>query len=258
MPTNDFEQLQSVVRRLHNRIVRDDFRDDIQDDDLQTPEGALRYACLVKENDSAQMMCMRFWVFYLMREYGSRLHPAMYIHPVEDYQESVQFKPQLVMWFWEPQAEAKLRNKPAKRVRVSFRLVKETSETISQVDIDGLKSRVKTEFPKSYRFKTGRYKASYRDKPNGIELILAPYDEGQAKTMVEKVLNIAQVRTDWTNFSISTHPDRNYTQQEYVQILGERKKLPSKRPITNVYLKKAELHIHGLTESVPIFESYVR
>ena len=256
MAVNQFEMLQSLIRRIQNRIVRESFREDIADDDIATPEGFLKAKCLHHDNDTGVMTLMRLFLFYVIREEGRRLHPAMYTYPVDDYQASVKFKPQVVFWFWEPQNEAKTRKRPAKRVRASFRLVRETLETLTVADVDRLKQRVKAEFPRSYRFKTGRLKASYRDKENGLELTLAPYSRTEAKEFIGKILDVADVTPDWDLFSISEYPDRNFSEQSRITILGESKKLPDKRPIANVYLKKAELHIHGNTESMVLYDSY--
>ena len=69
-PGNEWEFLQSVLMRLYNRVVRDDFRDGIPDDTISTPESALRYACLIKDNDTAPMALCRMFLYFLVRGRG--------------------------------------------------------------------------------------------------------------------------------------------------------------------------------------------
>ena len=109
---NEFEQLQSLIRRIQNRKVREAFRDDISETDLATPEGFLKAQCLHHDNDTGVMTLMRLWTFYMLREEGKNLHPAMYAYPLEDYQKQVTFRPQVVLSFLEPSLEAKTNKRP--------------------------------------------------------------------------------------------------------------------------------------------------
>lgn len=249
MPTNDFEQLQNVIRRIHNKIVRDDFRDDIDDDNISTPESALKYACTIKDNDTADMMLLRTMLFYTMREFSKRQQPEMYAFPVQDYQRQVTFKPQVVMTFLEEKASAKQHNRRPIRRRASFRLMDERSDSITHGDINTLSTRIKNNFPSSYRLQCGRLKASYRDKANGVELVVAPYSENNGKDFIKRVLQAASLTPDWDKLSYS-RSERNYSEKEYVTILGERTQLPQSRPLAEVYLREAWLHVHGKTQSI--------
>ena len=50
-----WEHLQNVLRQVHNRIVKEEFSDITDDDDIVTPRGSLKKACLLDDNDSAEM-----------------------------------------------------------------------------------------------------------------------------------------------------------------------------------------------------------
>lgn len=258
MPTNDWEQLQSVYLRIQNRIVREDFSGVIADDDIVTPEGALRYACMLKDNDTADMTLLRLWLFYIVREHAKRLQAPMYAYPVDDYQEVRTFRPQILLEFWELQAEARRNNRDIVRRRASFRLMNETSSTVTESQISAIGNRIRTAFPTSYRFKTGRFKCSYRDVSNGIELIAQPYSQAEGKEFIGKVLQAANIPPDWDRFTVSQYPSRNFNTQQYQTILGKSVKLKKRRPIANTYLRRATLHLHGRTESVILYEDWIR
>ena len=257
MAIDEWALLKRVMMQIHNRVVRADFRADIPDDDIISDEGAFRRSCLIQPNDSVDIVQLKIFNFYVVREQAKRLQAPMYAFPVEEFQEAVQFKPQLILEFIEPSAEARRKNTRPVTRRASYRLVNERSETITQSKIDTLQNRIRSQFPNSYKYKTGRYKASYRDKANGLELKMSPYAESDARDLVKRVLNVAAVTPNWDFFSISQYPDRNFNRVETVSILGKRTRLPQKRPIADVRFRRATLHIHGMKDSVVVDERYV-
>jgi hypothetical protein len=251
MPSNDFENLQSVYLRTYNKLVKKSFRADIDDDDFATPESQMRNACLIKDSDTATMMVLRSNLFYIVRGEARALHPPIYGLPAQDYHESVKFKPQVIFLFQESREDASKAKRRPKTVRASFRLNSKTTSNITQADIDRLTTKIKGQFPATYRFKTGRIKASYRDKDRGLELVLSPYSTNEAKTLITKLLSAQGVietgsdSPDWTKLSLSQKAVSNFDVNEYVRVLGKRKALPKRRPVTTVSLRRVELFLHG-------------
>ncbi|MGF1535365.1 MAG: hypothetical protein ACFB4J_02605 [Elainellaceae cyanobacterium] len=253
---NDFENLQSVYMRVYNRMVRESFREDIPDDAFSTPEAQMRYACLIKDNDTATMMQLRSNLFLMIREEAARLQAPIYGIPTAEYQEAVRFRPQVQLHFEEPRDEAAAANRERKRVRASFRLMNKTPETVTQTDMTALRNRIAQQFPRSYRFRTGRYKLSYRHREEGLELVIPPYTEPEGRQFISKVLLVAGATPEWDRLTVSTYPDRNFNRREYARILGRRRRLPQQRPVANVYLKKAELKLHGMLTDAQLYETW--
>lgn len=252
------ENFQDVVMKLTNKRVRKHFADVGPDDwepDLSTDRGRLRIACTHQEKDTLLETIGRLLLFNI--EIGSSLDDLVhaYAMPVPDYHESVEFKPQVSLEFYESYAEAKAANRNYRaRAVVSFRLTDKESHTITQADISRLQTEIRTTFPKSYVFKKGRHKISYRDKKLGYELILSAYTEAEAKELITKVLSLRNHTPNWEYFNNSTS-GKNFNEKKSVTILGKRVTLPKRRPIANVRLKKAELKIHGRLKDIVLYDS---
>ena len=59
---NDFEHLQSVIRKVHNKEVREAFSDLGGDEwlpNINTPRASLRQACTIYDSDSALIMLLK-------------------------------------------------------------------------------------------------------------------------------------------------------------------------------------------------------
>lgn len=250
-PSNEFENLQTVYMRTYNRLVQQSFRENIPDDDFSTPESQMKNACLVKDNDSASIMQLRVDLFFMVREEGKRLHPIHYEMPLPEW-ESTFYRPQVILRFEEVRPPGGRVVNP-KTVRVSFRLTNETAETITQTEVDGLSRRIEQQFPRSYVFKTGRYKMSYRDKSHGYELILSPYSRAIGERMIGKVLAVGGHEPDWERMTVSEAPQRNYLRDEYIRVLGNRQMMPKRRRVAEVILKKAVLKVHGQLADIPLY-----
>ena len=251
-PPSSFENLQSVYRLTYNRKVREMFRDDIPDDSFSTPESQLKNAMLIQGNDSANIMLLRINLFRMYRE--EQQIPDVYGIPITSFDETVVYRPQVCLSFLEPLEEARTRNARQKRVRVSFRLMNETSETLTQSNITSLESGIRREFPDSYVFNTGLIKISYRDKPSGYELILNPSTVNEGKEMINQVLGIRNHVFNDDFMTVSQSPGRNYKAVPTQRILGESVRMPERRRITKVRLKRAELKIHGLAKDIILLE----
>lgn len=253
---NEFENLQSVYIRTYNRVVRQGFRDGIEDDDFSTPEGQMKRACLIQDNDSALQMLLRINLFYIVRGEAKQLHPPIYEMPISD-NEPVMLHPQVILKFQEDSENRHRReNRILKNVRVSFRMMDENTSTITQTEIDRLQRNIARLFPRDYKFKTGRYKVSYLDEVKGYRLILTPYSKAIGERLIEKVLSIRDHNPEWSRLSISEQPRRNFNTQEYTTILNERRRLPKPRSIAECFLKKATLKLHGHLAEIPLYETY--
>ena len=65
---NDFEHLQSVIRKVHNKEVREAFSDLGGDEwlpNINTPRASLRQACTIYDSDSALIMLLKQNLYFL-------------------------------------------------------------------------------------------------------------------------------------------------------------------------------------------------
>lgn len=254
---NDFENLQSVYMRVYNKLVRESFREDIGDEDFSTPESQMKYACMIRDNDTAQMMQLRSNLFLFIREEAKTAQPAIYGIPVEEYQDSVAFRPQVQLYFEETRASRATHDRQMKRLRVSWRLVNETSQSLTEGMVQAMRVRIGAQFPRAYTFKTGRTKINYRDKEVGAEWQVLSHTEGEGKHFLKKLARAAGFNTlNVEHLSVSYYPERNFNGATPITILGKRHRLPERRRIADVYLRRAELKIHGNLTDVQLYETW--
>ena len=168
---SEWEHLQGIINKVLNRTVKSFFRDDLADDDITSHEGAVRYACLGKDNDTAPMLLLRLGLFlFLAGGYLRELLDNMYLTPITDFFRSSSFKPQITMLFCETKADArrlKRSNKP-KRFRISFELdIK--SKDITESYITSLKNKINNRFPVTGSHYCGLNIYTYYDPINGAD-----------------------------------------------------------------------------------------
>src|SRR5574339_538846 len=101
---NEFEFLQDLVRRWQNRIVKEEFNHlggDEFDPDVTISEQALRHACTIKDNDTAEMVNMRLYLYYFLHGKAKKLQPPIYGTPVPNYKENTEItsNPQIYLYF---------------------------------------------------------------------------------------------------------------------------------------------------------------
>jgi hypothetical protein len=159
MPLSDdfspTEHLQDVLFLIQNKIVREEFAD-IGDDgwaaEISTPRGSLRVACTHLEADSIDMTLIRLWLFYGVLRKCQDFHPAIFGTPSTSFQETVRYHPQVHLHFEEKYQDAAEGYKPL-RSQISFRLMSETTSTVTKSEAVAIANRIKSLFHPSTPFR---------------------------------------------------------------------------------------------------------
>jgi hypothetical protein len=256
-----FEHLQSVVRNVHNRLVREEFADlggDDWDADITTPRGSLRQACTLQDNDTADMIQMRYNLFYLDLRKAKDYQVPVYGTPLPDLQASRKFKPQITLFFREDIEDVDEDRDPVWG-EISFRLMDEIATTITEAELRTLGQKIKTEFGavNGYIWKKGRGMYSYTDKDRGYQFQILARTKQDAKDLVNKVLDVQSHTPDWKRFNavMNEEEGEKYPYNPGTQsILGKTRKKPLQRPLTDVRFQYALAHIHGLPRAVCIYD----
>ncbi|CAO5072653.1 hypothetical protein MICAER10613_038560 [Microcystis aeruginosa] len=248
-PSNftEFEHLQSTILRIHNRIVKEEFSDISGDDlDIAVPRSSLRWACLIKDNDTCDMMIQRFLLFYLTLRKAQDLQQPLYSIPLDDLHASRKFKPQITLYFKEDQNDVEDDSRPTWG-EISFRLMNESSTTITQTELNTLANKIKTEFgaANGYVWRKGRKLYSYTEKEKGYQLQLLCRDDSTAKELINKVLDLQNDAPDWKFLKSNIADDENesfpYNPGNHT-ILGKSRKKPRRRPMVNVRFQSRISH----------------
>ncbi|MDJ0797887.1 MAG: hypothetical protein QNJ51_13905 [Calothrix sp. MO_167.B12] len=256
---NDVELIQSFCLRYVNKLVRQHFKDienlAISDNlNLTNARQISRQVCFHKDNDPITVTTSRLILFSLImgnfQLAGS--NEVIYGLPALEFHETVKFQPQVVLWFRESTKNANARDSYPARARVSFRL---KDENLTESEAKVLAKKIKSVFATPIiKFRKGRKKISYIDKPKGYQFILTVDNESDAREIIQKTMSLQNDNPDWSNLTDS-ESNRNWSATQTKTILSKKVTMPKRRPIATVEFHHAELKIHGLTRDVCLVDT---
>lgn len=250
---NPSEHLQDLLIRTHNRMVREDFSDITLDDDITSPRATLKHACLIEDSDTNDMILMRcFFYYFILGKFSP--NSLMYGIPIEEFQAERKFKPQVILFFQEKPQDVEPGFAPLTG-RISFRLMDEKSETITEAKAKTLANKIKLKFSGStpYVWRKGKFLISYTDKPNGYQLQLLVRDKSEAKRIIGDCLEMTGTSVDWEKMNTienESAASRYPVLPPQQTIYGKMKRLPRARPVGDVVFQYAILHVWGIPEPI--------
>jgi hypothetical protein len=247
---NDWEHLQDTLRLWHNKAVAKYFNK-TPADSLETPKSALRVACTMRDNDTANMTLMRMWLFEVTAGRLQSVQTPIYGIPVTELQREVTFRPQIKLFFKERSDEDMTnRNYPATG-EITFRLMNETSSTISRANAETLAKAIKREFTNPiFVWEKGWYKYTYRDVERGYDLRLLVKSKAEGTRITRKVLDIQGHPFSDDNLQFIDH-DRSYSLTPGTHtVYGRTIKKPVQRPRVDVRFRYAQLLINGRVNAI--------
>lgn len=255
LPNNfsEWEHLQDTIRREHNKAVRAYFKNQA-DNDISTPKASLKHACLIKDDDSALIQQQRQWLFEVLVGRLQSTQTPIYGIPVPDSQSLVKFRPQVQLFFRElqtsPTYDPESYLVPVEGI-LSFRLMDETSETISRAKAEALARKIKAEFCNPiFVWQKGWYAMTYTDEEKGYKCKIYVKTKAEGERIIRKVLSIQNHAFDESSMQFIEH-ERTYpanagTHRVYGRIV---KKL-RKRPVADISFRKAKLIIWGQPNAI--------
>lgn len=248
---SEFNHLKDLVKKEHNKVVQAWFRKQ-KDDDLSTAKGGLKHACLIKDNDSALTIQMRLWLFEVTVGRMQAIQRPVYAIPEQEVQTNWKYKPQVTLYFLEPyNSEAHGQGESKAEAEISFRLVAETSESMTRAKAEKLAREIKNEFAKPvFEWGKGWYKCTYLDAERGYDLRLFVKSKVEGERVVRQVLKIQNHPFERDNFQFIEH-DRSYPANPGThRVYGQTRKKYTKRPRVDVKFKYAQLKIQGLPNAI--------
>jgi hypothetical protein len=255
------EHLQDVVMLTQNKIVRAEFNDVGDDDwvhDITTPRASLRVACTHVDADSVDMTLIRLWLFYGVLRKAKDFHPSIYGIPATSFQETNKMHPQVHLYFEEKATEADP-GYSILRSQVSFRLMNETTDTLTKAEATALGTKIKSLFNSGSAFfwKRGKELASYVDQEKGYYFQILVFNETEAKKVIEQVLDIRGHSPVWKKLTMhkNTEPAAAFpTIPVTKQIMGKATKQPRRRPVGTVRFVNAVLMLHGKPDPIVLYD----
>ena len=254
------EQFQDVNKRIWNKLIREYFRDitNFESDlDLTTPRQALLKACLHKEDDSLMLTMGRMQLFLHGTTYTRDQFPIVAGSLLSEIDSTITYRPKITLFFAEDAEDAEAGYKPVE-MEVSFRLINETSATITEAELRSIGTKIKTNFGAGSGriFKKGRKIVHYLDRDRGYNFLLRSRDLAEGKDLIREILTMNGdtldtniLRVSETDSETDAYPYNPGTQL----ILGKRKSKPRRRPLVNVRFKYAYATVHGHNKPIYLY-----
>lgn len=258
---SETEHLQNLIRLYVNKMIREDFRDlggDAWEPDVTTKRGAMRYAMTHKDSDPIPHTLLRLFLYYFVYSKARDLQAPIYGIPSIDFQEYTKFHPQVHLFFHEDIDDVEEGYQPIKG-KIAFRLMDESSDSMTRTKAEILANRIKTNFAANngFRWHKGWHMAQYKDPKKGYHLQLYVFDRGEAKRVIEQVLDIQGHSPDWGLFQFNER-DNPASQFPTIpgteRIYGKIRRKPRRRPRAYVRFRSAELHLHGLPKAIILLD----
>lgn len=254
------EQFQDVNKRIANKIVREYFRDVVSlesDLDLTTPRQALLKACLHKEDDSLNLTIARNQLFNQYTTYARDQIPIVAGSLLDEVDANITYKPKITLYFKEEDNDAEPGYRPV-RMEASWRLVDETTQTITKAKLIAIANKIKTSFGSSngYLFRKGRKIVAYNKLSQGYNFVLRARELSDGKDLIREILSINGHTLDDEILKLSVVDDESgaFPYNPGTQnVLGKRRPKPRKRPMVNVRFRYAYATVNGWGKPVYLF-----
>lgn len=255
------EHWQDTVKLIVNQLVFQEFAD-VGDEawakDLSSARASLRVACTHEELDTIDLTLGRLFLLYFTLRKARDIHHPVYGMPIDSYQISKKFKPQIFLYFSENYSDVEPGYKPVAG-EIKFRLINESDETITQPEMKTLGNKIKTLFGASGGFiwKKGKILAAYTDNLHGYKLQILARDITEAKRVITQILEIQNHAPNWALMNVSSNQEpteafptipANHT------VLGKTRRKQRRRPIASVKFQYALLHLHSLPSPICLFD----
>lgn len=254
------EQFQDINKKIANKIVREYFRDIValeSDLDLTTSRQALLKACLHREDDSLLLTNSRNQLFSQYTTYTRDQIPIVAGSLLDEIDANITYKPKITLYFKEDEDDVDPGHQPA-RMEVSWRLVDETTQTITKAKLTTIANKIKTNFGtgSGYLFKKGRKLVIYNKLSQGYKFILRARELSEGKDLIREILSINGHTLDTELLKLSVVDDEMGAfpyNSATETILGKRRNKPRKRPMVNVKFKYAYAIVNGWGKPVYLY-----
>lgn len=263
-PFSEVEHLQSVIRRYLNKQIREDFRDVFGESDTWTPEvgttrGSMLQALLHKDEDPIHVTNLRMMLYYFTYGKAKAMQPDIYGSTIVSFDRKFKYKPKITLYFNNKGYNPNRKNELVEG-EISFRLMNESSTTITQTELEKYATKIKSLFasPTKFVWSKGKLMASYTDWEKGYKLQLLVTNVSEAKRIIEQVLDIQGHTPEWQKLNKNENEDPNerYPTNPGTQtILGKSREKPKYRPVENVTFRYATCNIHGIGRGINLVDT---
>lgn len=265
MPVSkNWSNLRSFLRKSYNREVNEWFADEPDPvPDNSTSRKNAKRACLLlpKETQNTALLKTLTFRFVVQR---THLRPHVYGTPIGTLDTRRKYRPQIFLYFLEDEEDLTAENAGNRtQGEITYRLMNETSESISQTELISIANKIKLQFGagNGFLWRKGKDLASYTDKDNGYQFQLLVRSKTDAKELITKLLETNSDTPSWQYLSYkeADDPDVSYPNVSGTQrILGKTKKKPRVRPVVSVRFRTAYCNLWGLSTPIVLYDKSFR
>lgn len=254
--SRNWANLRSFLRKTHNREVNEWFRDvDDPTPDNSTSRKQAKRACLVLPGESQNMALIKTLTFrYIVQQV--HLKPDVYGIMAEPYQEQVVFRPQIHLFF-KQDSQAVVSGRRAMEGQISFRLVNETSSTITETKARQWALKIKNEFAlnNGYVWKKGKIKLVCKDAENGLNLGILALNELEGIELIKKVYDlIGGTYNEDLVREVTPKRDSETNPTGTELVFGKQRKKQRWRPVGNIRFQYALLTVRGMQHRIALVD----
>lgn len=243
---NEWENLQDLVRKDHNRAVSEYFKNQ-PDNDISTPKSRLKHTCRIKDADTATMTLMRMWLFEITIGHAQSLQTPISGIPTQELQRITKYKPQVKLYFQEEfDSQVHTERKRLATAEITFRLMDKESDTIDRRFVEKLAADIKKYIAKPpLVWAKGWYKCTYTDISSGYDFRLMVKSENEGIRVIKQVLSIRDEVYQEKFLQFIDHK-RTYSNNPGThRVYGRNVTKPIERPRVDVKFRHAQLLIYG-------------
>lgn len=247
----------SVVRKIYNREIYDWFKD-VADEALPPRVGgrlAARDACLIGTQDGIQSVILKIQLFERFKQ-AYTLLPKVTGETYEDIDDAYEHRPLITLQFLQD-LDAVPDGFRAVPGRISFRLVNETTDTITEAKLRAIALEIRAQFAlgNGHIWRKGKNKFTYRDPKNGLKLNILCLNETEGREIAQKICNVIDKAYDEEKAQYLEPNRLSVTSPIGTDlILGVRVKERRWRPTVNVRFLYATAKISGLNNPIVLVD----
>lgn len=212
----------------------------------------LRDSLLVGAKDSRSTAMFKIQYF---RDQVQKTHhkPSIIGIPKEQFDLGieVEYKPVVQLYFQQDRSAVVEDYAPVK-AEISFRLMNESTDSITKANLETLARTIKNEFAlgNGYTFNKGKYIAHYLDRKNGYSLQIYVINESEGVEVVKKILSIQNHTYDEDLFRVTQPKKNSLNTTTNKTIVGKSYKKLRWRPTATVRFQWASVSIREVPDPI--------
>ncbi|ELS04812.1 hypothetical protein Xen7305DRAFT_00045480 [Xenococcus sp. PCC 7305] len=247
----------SFLQQTYNAEVEEWFADIAGSElDNSDPRVQTKKACFVEPTDSQNMALIKLMTFrYTVQQV--HLRPDVYGIESIPFQENVSFRPQVTLFFTQD-ASAAVPDRRRIEGQISFRLVNETSATMTKAKAQNIAEAIRDAMVGTAPFvwKKGKYKLIYKDPEFGLNLNIMALNETEGLAVVQKMITIVGASYNSDLLRVSEPKKESETNPSGTVLVFEKQRKQRRwRPTGNVRFRYALLTIHGMQNRITLVDT---